>query len=599
MAGQLKRAQAPESLTWNLDDLFPSLQAWEAELSAVEKELPGVTQYAGRLGENAGVLADCLNAMEALYIKVMRLYTYASLLSAGDGSDPVHQGNMDRIGGMFAQMEAELSFIESEIVALPDGVVASFLDADERLASLRKYLLDILDTKPHKLLPETEAVLAALGEVLQAPAMIYERSKTSDMEFAPVADSAGGEYPVSFALYEDHFEQSPDNELRRKAYGSFVQTLSHYQHTFAATYATEIKRQVVMARVRGYESTTHMLLHPQQVTVDMYHNVLDIIQTDLAPHMRRLAKLRQRLLGVDKMLVCDLKAPLDDAYVPQTTYRQAEQMIREALSVLGQEYEDVLKRAFAERWIDLADNVGKTSGAFCSDTYGVHPYILMTWTDNMRSAFTLAHELGHAGHGELAGRNQRMLNTWPSMYFVEAPSTLNELLLAQHILAHTDDARMRRWVILQSLGTYYHNFVTHLLEGELQRRVYALAEQGQPITAAVLCEQKGNVLAQFWGDTVEIDDGARLTWMRQPHYYAGLYPYTYSAGLSAATAVAQMIREEGQPAVDRWLRALKSGGTLPPLELMRVAGVDMEKPEPIRKAVAYVGSLVAELEASF
>ena len=599
MAGQLKRAQAPESLTWNLDDLFPSPQAWEAELSAVEKELPGVTQYAGRLGENAGVLADCLNAMEALYIKVMRLYTYASLLSAGDGSDPVHQGNMDRIGGMFAQMEAELSFIESEIVALPDGVVASFLDADERLASLRKYLLDILDTKPHKLLPETESVLAALGEVLQAPAMIYERSKTSDMEFAPVADSAGGEYPVSFALYEDHFEQSPDNELRRKAYGSFVQTLSHYQHTFAATYATEIKRQVVMARVRGYESTTHMLLHPQQVTVDMYHNVLDIIQTDLAPHMRRLAKLRQRLLGVDKMLVCDLKAPLDDAYVPQTTYRQAEQMIREALSVLGQEYEDVLKRAFAERWIDLADNVGKTSGAFCSDTYGVHPYILMTWTDNMRSAFTLAHELGHAGHGELAGRNQRMLNTWPSMYFVEAPSTLNELLLAQHILAHTDDARMRRWVILQSLGTYYHNFVTHLLEGELQRRVYALAEQGQPITAAVLCEQKGNVLAQFWGDTVEIDDGARLTWMRQPHYYAGLYPYTYSAGLSAATAVAQMIREEGQPAVDRWLRALKSGGTLPPLELMRVAGVDMEKPEPIRKAVAYVGSLVAELEASF
>ena len=196
MAGQLKRAQAPESLKWNLDELFPSPQAWEAELSAVEKELPGVTQYAGRLGENAGVLADCLNAMEALYTKVMRLYTYASLLSAGDGSDPVHQGNMDRIGGMFAQMEAELSFIESEIVALPDGVVASFLDADERLASLRKYLLDILDTKPHKLLPETESVLAALGEVLQAPAMIYERSKTSDMEFAPVADSAGGEYPV-------------------------------------------------------------------------------------------------------------------------------------------------------------------------------------------------------------------------------------------------------------------------------------------------------------------------------------------------------------------------------------------------------------------
>ena len=599
MAGQLTRAQAPESLTWNLDDLFPSLEAWETELAAVETALPGVTQYAGRLGDGADVLADCLDAMEALYIKVVRLYTYASLLISGDGSDPVNQGNMDRVGAMFAQMEAELSFIESEIVALPDGIVERYVSTDERLASLRKYLTDILDTKPHKLLPETEAVLAALGEVLQAPGMIYERSKTSDMAFAPVTDSAGIEHPVSFALYEDHFEQSPDNELRRQAYGSFVETLSHYQNTFAATYATEIKRQVITARVRGYESVTHMLLHPQKVTVEMYHNVLDIIQTDLAPHMRRLARLRQRILGVDKMLVCDLKAPLDATYVPQTTYKQAEPMIREALSVLGDEYGDILKRAFSERWVDLADNIGKSSGAFCSDTYGVHPYILLTWADNMRSAFTLAHELGHAGHGELAGRNQRMLNTWPSMYFIEAPSTLNELLLAQHILAHTDDARMRRWVILQSLGTYYHNFVTHLLEGELQRRVYALAEQGHPITAAVLCEQKGNVLSKFWGDAVEIDNGARLTWMRQPHCYAGLYPYTYAAGLSASTAVAQMIREEGQPAVNRWLQALKSGGTLPPLELMRVAGVDMEKPEPIRKAVAYVGSLVDELEGSF
>ncbi|MHB1628057.1 MAG: oligoendopeptidase F [Bacilli bacterium] len=599
MAEQLTRAQVKEPLTWNLADLFPSQEAWEAELAALNTAMPGVAQYAGRLGKGAGVLADCLDAMEALYIKVTRVYTYASLLISGDGSDPVHQASMGRVGAAVAQIESELSFVESEIVALPDGVVEDYVGAEKRLADLRKYLQDILDTKPHKLLPETEAVLSALGEVLQAPGMIYERSKTSDMTFAPVADSAGSEHPVSFALYEDHFEQSADNELRRRAYGSFAETLAHYQHTFAATYATEVKRQVITARLRGYESATRMLLHPQQVTMDMYHNVLDIIQTELAPHMRRLARLRQRILGLDRMLVCDLKAPLDAAYVPQTTYEQAERMIRESLSVLGDEYGDILKRAFSERWVDLADNIGKSSGAFCSDTYGVHPYILLTWTDNMRSAFTLAHELGHAGHGELAGRNQRMLNTWPSMYFIEAPSTLNELLLAQHILAHTDDARMRRWVILQSLGTYYHNFVTHLLEGELQRRVYALAEEGQPITATVLCEQKGDVLSQFWGDAVEIDDGARLTWMRQPHYYAGLYPYTYAAGLSAATAVAQMIREEGQPAVDRWLKALKTGGTLPPLELMRVAGVDMEKPEPIRKAVAYVGSLVDELEASF
>jgi oligoendopeptidase F len=217
----------------------------------------------------------------------------------------------------------------------------------------------------------------------------------------------------------------------------------------------------------------------------------------------------------------------------------------------------------------------------------------------MRGAFVLAHELGHAGHFSLANKYQRYTNTRPSMYFIEAPSTMNEMLLGHHILSKSSDPKMRRWVVLQLLGTYYHNFVTHLLEGELQRRVYSSAEQGIPITASLLCELKGNVLSDFWGDTVKIDDGARLTWMRQPHYYMGLYPYTYSAGLTISTIVSEMIINEGQPAVDRWLNVLKSGGTLKPLDLIKLAGVDMSGPDPIRHAVAYVGTLIDELEKSF
>jgi oligoendopeptidase F len=217
----------------------------------------------------------------------------------------------------------------------------------------------------------------------------------------------------------------------------------------------------------------------------------------------------------------------------------------------------------------------------------------------MRSAFVLAHELGHAGHFYLAGANQKQTNTRPSMYFVEAPSTMNEMLLGHHLLANTEDPRMKRWVILQLLGTYYHNFVTHLLEGELQRRIYRLAESGESITAKTLKEQKADVLASFWGDTVEIDEGASLTWMRQPHYYMGLYPYTYSAGLTVSTAVSQMIQEEGQPAVDRWLSVLKAGGTKRPLDLIKQAGLDMSKPDAIKTAVAFVGSLIDQLEDSY
>jgi oligoendopeptidase F len=315
--------------------------------------------------------------------------------------------------------------------------------------------------------------------------------------------------------------------------------------------------------------------------------------------MRRFADLKKQVLGLDKMTFCDLKAPLDPDFNPSTTYEEASKVILESLQVMGPEYCEIMEKGLTERWVDLADNVGKATGAFCSSPYGSHPYILITWTDTMRGAFVLTHELGHAGHFYLANKNQRVFNTRPSTYFVEAPSTMNELLLGQHLLKNTTDPQMKRWVILQLLGTYYHNFVTHLLEGEYQRRVYTLAEQGKPLTATTLCETKADVLKTFWGDSVEIDEGASLTWMRQPHYYMGLYPYTYSAGLTASTAVAQMIQEEGQPVVDRWLEVLKAGGTMKPNDLMKHAGVDMSQPEPIKKAVSFVGSLVDELEQSY
>src|SRR5699024_10593845 len=325
-------------------------------------------------------------------------------------------------------------------------------------------------------------------------------------------------------------------------------------------------------------------------------NQLHIIQDELAPHMRKLAKLKEKEYGLDKIHFSDLKAPLDPAYDPETTFSEAKEMILTSLRVLGPEYHAAMEAAFDEHWIDYADNIGKQSGAFCASPYGSHPFILLTWTDKMRGVFTLAHELGHAGHFYLANKYENYFNTRPSTYFVEAPSTLNELLLANHLLENTSDTHMKRWVISSLLDTYYHNFITHLREGEFQRRVYSLAEDGVPLTADILCTQKQETIENFWGDAVEIDEGAGLTWMRQPHYYMGLYPYTYSAGLTVSTTMAQMIKSEGQPAVDRWIDVLKAGGTLRPLDLCKKAGVDMSKPDAIKETVAYVGSLIAELE---
>lgn len=599
MSERPTRAQVAEEKTWNLEDYYPSREAWLARLSELEEQIPSVTAYKGKLHEGADRLLACLEAQEALYVGTQHAAAYSRLRLSEDGTSPVYQADSARMGDLVSRLEAALSFVRSEILSLPDGTVERFIDEEPGLAPFGRSLSLWLETKPYRLSAETEEVLASLGEVLQAPYTIYQRSKLSDMAFSPVVDSKGTERAVSFATYETEYEMSADTTLRRAAYRSFAKTLESYRNTFAAAYATEVKKQTILSRQRGYESAEHMLLQPQQVSYETYRSILDTIFVELAPIMRRYATLKKRVLGLDRMLFCDLKAPLDPEFSPPVDFAEAGRTVLSAIRIMGPEYAAIIEEALGNRWVDYADNIGKSTGAFCSSPYGSHSYIMMTWAGNMRSAFTLAHELGHAGHLMLAARNQRYSNFRPTMFFIEAPSTMNELLLAQHLMKESDDPRFKRWVILQLLNTYYHNFVTHLLEAQLQHRVYAAAAAGEALTANSLSAWKGAVLEEFWGDTVELDAGARLTWMRQPHYYMGLYPYTYSAGLTASTAAAALIREEGQPAVDRWLKVLKAGGTLPPLELMKLAGIDLSRPEPIRQAVGYVGSLVDELERLF
>lgn len=593
-----KRSEVPEEETWNLSDLFATEENWKAELASIQANIISVTKYKGKLNESAKNLLECLQKKDAINERLMVAITYASLRQSADGTDPVNQTNAALADSIAASITASMSFVDSEILTFSEATLKAYIEEEAGLKEYSKIFRDLLEMKNHILSPETEEVLAAYGEIHESPYMIYQRSKTSDMEFPSFTTEAGIEYPLTFNSYAK-YEESADTDIRRKSYESFIATLNQYKNTYAATYATEVKKQVIEARLRKYDSVTDMLLHEQQVTKEMYHNQLNTILSELAPHMRRYAKLKQQVLGLETLYYSDLKAPLDSDFNPEITYQEASKLVLDSLKIMGPEYEEIIRQGLENRWVDLADNIGKRSGAFCSSPYGAHPYILMTWNNSMRNAFTLAHELGHAGHFVLAGRNQSISNTRPSRYFIEAPSTMNEMLLSKHILAQSDNDRMRRWVVLQSLGTYYHNFVTHILEGELQRRIYDLAEKGTPITANILCKQNMELLAAFWGDSVELDEGAGLTWMRQPHYYMGLYPYTYSAGLTASTAAAQMIEEEGQPAVERWLSALKAGGTLKPIDLMKLGNVDMSTPEPIRKAVAYVGRLVDELEKSY
>jgi len=596
---RLARADVPVEATWTLDDLFADEAAWEAECRAVDEAGQAIGVFQGQLGTGAATLLACLNAVEGVQVRLMRVITFAHLRNAQDGTDPRHQAALARVSALNARVSASTSFVDSEILAFDDDLLAQFLAAEPGLAAFERHLRDLWEWRPHRLGAETERVLAALGEVLSAPFMTYNRSKSSDLRFAPFTDEAGTVHANSFNGFESSFETHSDTSVRRGAWASFSAGLKAYNQTYAATLATEVTKNVVMARLRGFPSTEAFLLQPHKIPHTLYTDILDIIQAELAPHMQRYARLRRRVLGLDRLLYCDIKAPLDPDFNPRVSYEEGCELILAALAVMGPAYGDFARTAMTQRWVDRADNVGKSSGAFCASPYGVHPYILITWANTMRNVFTLAHELGHGGHFGLAMQHQRFVDMRPAMPFVEAPSIMNEMLLAQHILGRTQDTRMRRSVIMQVLGTYHHNFVTHLLEAELQRRVYAMAEEGRPLTASVLNDCKGAILERFWGDTVQIDDGARMTWMRQPHYYMGLYPYTYSVGLVASTAMSLRVQQEGPPAVQRWLQVLKAGGTRKPLALMQLAGIDMGSPQPIHDAVAYVGRLITELEQSF
>ena len=332
----------------------------------------------------------------------------------------------------------------------------------------------------------------------------------------------------------------------------------------------------------------------------MYDRQIDTIMNGLSPHMRRYARLKKKVLGLEEMTYPDLLVPLDSDYSPSVTWKECEEYAAEGLSIMGEDYVKMVHEAFEKRWFDYARNQGKSTGGFCASPYGKGSFILLSWNGRMSDVFTAVHELGHAGHFKAANSNQSILDTDVSSYFVEAPSTINELLLAHSLLKKSDDKRFKGWVLDNIINnTYYHNFVTHLLEAAYQREVYRLIDKGESVQAETLNSIYKSVLEKFWGDDVVLTEGSEHTWMRQPHYYMGLYSYTYSAGLTVATEVVKRIESEGENAVEDWKKVLKAGSTLSPLQLAQLGGVDISTSKPLVSTIETIGGYITELEDIF
>ena len=587
------RKDVEQKYTWDTSDVLLNDRSFDEQLTNVVDETKSFHDQFNQTLTTKATINNCLDEYSILLEKITRLGNYVSLNIATDQSDDLYQTEYSLFNKRYGMMMSNLSFVESEILEQDDQLLDEIINDKSTYAN---FIYWLKQEKPYRLDKNVEQTLAQLSSERSMPYELYDTTKLLDINF-PTLEHNGEQIELTYNSFEGTLESHPDTELRRKAYTAFYDTLKQYEQTQAKTYDMHLQMEKNMSDLRGYKNVTEYLLKPQKVDESLYHRQIDTIMEKLSPIIQKYGQLIKKVYNLEKITYQDMKVPLDPDFEPEISIEESKEYVINALKPLGEDYIKMVEDAYNHRWIDFVDNKGKSTGAFCATPYGSHPYVLITWTNLMTEVFVMAHELGHAGHFDLTNKHNNILDTDVSLYFVEAPSTMNEMLMAKSLLKQSDDPRFKRWVIASIISrTYYHNFVTHLLEAAYQREVYRKVESGESVTAEKLNAMKREVLESFFGEDIEIPEHHELTWMRQPHYYMGLYPYTYSAGLTIGTVMANRIEAEGQTAVDDWLQVLKAGDTLTPVELAQKAGIDITTDQPLIETIDYIGSLVDELE---
>ncbi|HEP1443182.1 TPA: oligoendopeptidase F [Streptococcus pyogenes] len=585
-----KRSEFPENELWDLTALYKDRQDF---LLAIEKALQDIDlfkrNYEGRL-TSVDDFTQALIEIEHIYIQMSHIGTYAFMPQTTDFSDE-----------SFAQIaQAGDDFMTKASVAL------SFFDT-----ALANADLDVLDTleknpyfsaairmakiqKEHLLSPDVEKALANLREVINAPYDIYTKMRAGDFDMEDF-EVDGKTYKNSFVSYENFYQNHENAEIRDKAFRSFSKGLRKHQNTAAAAYLAKVKSEKLLADMKGYASVFDYLLAEQEVDRSLFDRQIDLIMTEFGPVAQKFLKHVAQVNGLEKMTFADWKLDIDNDLNPEVSIDGAYDLVMKSLAPLGQEYTKEIERYQTERWVDFAANANKDSGGYAADPYKVHPYVLMSWTGRMSDVYTLIHEIGHSGQFIFSDNHQSYFNTHMSTYYVEAPSTFNELMLSDYLEHQFDDPRQKRFALARRLtDTYFHNFITHLLEAAFQRKVYTLIEEGGTFGADQLNAMMKEVLTDFWGDAVDIDDDAALTWMRQAHYYMGLYSYTYSAGLVMSTAGYLNLKHNPNGAKE-WLDFLKSGGSRTPLDTAMLIGADIATEKPLRDTIQFLSETVDQI----
>ncbi|MCS4488709.1 oligoendopeptidase F [Streptococcus sciuri] len=587
-----KRSEFPENELWDLTALYKDREDF---LLAIEKALADVTIFRQNYENKLFTVDDFTQALmeiEHIYIQMSHIDTYAFMPQTTDFSDEVFAQIAKAGSDFMTKAQVGLRFFETALAQTDEAI----LDELEKNPHFSAIIRQAKIQKDHLLAPEVEKALTNLNEVMNAPYDIYTKMRAGDFDM-PNFEIDGKTYTNSFVLYENFYQNHENADVRKKAFRSFSSGLRRHQNAAAAAYLAKVKSEKLVADMRGYDSVFDYLLAEQEVERAMFDRQIDLIMTEFAPVARKFLKHVAKVNGLEKMSFADWKLDIDNALNPDVTIDQAYDFVMKSVSSLGSEYTREVERYQQERWVDFAANANKDSGGYAADPYKVHPYILMSWTGRMSDVYTLIHEIGHSGQFIFSDNNQSYFNTHMSTYYVEAPSTFNELLLSDYLEHAFDTPRQKRFALAHRLtDTYFHNFITHLLEAAFQRKVYTIIEEGGTFGAEQLNAIMKAVLNEFWGDAIEIDDDAALTWMRQSHYYMGLYSYTYSAGLVIATSGYLHLKSSPNGASD-WLDFLKSGGSKTPLETAKIIGADISTDKPLRDTIQFLSDTVDNIIA--
>ena len=589
---QKHRSEFPENELWDLTALY---QDQEDFLRAIEKAREDIQKFVRDYQGKLSTFEDFERAfaeLEQIYIQISHIGNYGFMPQTTDFGDE----SFAQIAQAAMEFETEanvaLSFFDDALVGADEAVLEKLGQEPHLTSAIRQAKIK----KAHYLGADVEKALTNLGEVFYSPQDIYTKMRAGDFAMADF-EVDGKVYKNSFVTYENFYQNHENAEIREKAFRSFSEGLRQHQNAAAAAYLAQVKSEKLLADMKGYDSVFDYLLAEQEVDRSMFDRQIDLIMSEFAPVAQKYLKHVAKVNGLEKMTFADWKLDLDSELNPEVSIDDAYDLVMKSVEPLGQEYCQEVARYKEERWVDFAANAGKDSGGYAADPYRVHPYVLMSWTGRMSDVYTLIHEIGHSGQFIFSDNHQSYFNAHMSTYYVEAPSTFNELLLSDYLERQFDNPRQKRFALAHRLtDTYFHNFITHLLEAAFQREVYTLIEEGGTFGASKLNAIMKEVLTEFWGDAVEIDDDAALTWMRQAHYYMGLYSYTYSAGLVISTAGYLHLKNDENGARD-WLELLKSGGSKTPLESAIIIGADISTDKPLRDTIQFLSDTVEQIIA--